>query len=233
VEIIPVIDLLQGQVVRARHGERHLYRPIVSQLCSGSDPLAIVSALLKLYPFKSLYIADLDAIQGQGNHHAIIVALREQHPELRILLDAGLQRSADIVPWHRLALDFVIGSERIDSIEQYAEIMQTLDPSRTLLSLDFGKNGFIGSPDILSEKTFWPDRIIAMTLTRVGSQGGPDIPLLQDLMQGSDRQIIAAGGVRHQQDLKLLKKIRVSGVLIASALHDGHITAGQLADLNQ
>ena len=219
--------------MRATRGERHLYRPIVSQLHPGSDPLAIVSALLKLYPFKSLYIADLDAIQGRGNHHAVLLALRARYPALRILLDAGLQRSADLAQWRNLALDVVIGSERLDSMAQYMELTQDLDPSRTVLSLDFGKTGFLGSQEIRTDPSAWPARIIAMTLSRVGSQEGPDISLLQDLMMTSKRQVIAAGGVRHLQDLKLLKALGASGALIASALHDGHITAEQLALVNQ
>ncbi len=37
--LIPVIDLMQGQVVRAVRGDRGSYRPIVSGLCAGSDPV--------------------------------------------------------------------------------------------------------------------------------------------------------------------------------------------------
>jgi phosphoribosylformimino-5-aminoimidazole carboxamide ribotide isomerase len=44
--IVPVIDLLRGQVGPARRGERQSYRPIISDLCTGSDPLVVARALI-------------------------------------------------------------------------------------------------------------------------------------------------------------------------------------------
>ena len=79
-EIIPVIDLMHGQVVHARMGQRQHYQPIQSLLCSSSTPIDIVNALLELYPFERLYIADLNAIQGKGNHFQTIQALIDEFP---------------------------------------------------------------------------------------------------------------------------------------------------------
>ena len=45
--LIPVIDLMQGQVVRAVRGNRHAYQPIVSKLCASSDPLTVMRFMLK------------------------------------------------------------------------------------------------------------------------------------------------------------------------------------------
>ena len=77
-EIIPVIDLMHGQVVHARMGQRQHYQPIQSLLCSSSAPIDVVSALLELYPFERMYIADLDAITGQGDHLATILHIQTQ-----------------------------------------------------------------------------------------------------------------------------------------------------------
>src|SRR5262249_42767856 len=45
-QIIPVIDLRQGDVVHARLGERARYRPLQSILCEGSAPAAVVEGLM-------------------------------------------------------------------------------------------------------------------------------------------------------------------------------------------
>jgi phosphoribosylformimino-5-aminoimidazole carboxamide ribotide isomerase len=230
VDIIPVIDLLHGQVVRARHGERHLYRPIQSRLCDGSDALEIVHALLELYPFKTLYIADLDAIGGHGSHHATIQSICVRYPQLGIWLDAGLQHPQHLQAWHDLPLDLVIGSERLISARQLEALARKLGPARMLLSLDFGSKGFIGAPEILNDASLWPARLIAMTLTRVGSEQGPDFDILGELVRrAGNRQIIAAGGIRGRHDLETLEQIGVTGALVASALHDGHLTTEHLA----
>jgi phosphoribosylformimino-5-aminoimidazole carboxamide ribotide isomerase len=63
-EIIPVIDVMGGVVVRARMGQRDRYRPIATPLSATSDPVDVARGLLAVHAFKTLYVADLDAIAG-------------------------------------------------------------------------------------------------------------------------------------------------------------------------
>lgn len=65
-QIIPVLDLRAGEVVRAIRGERQRYRPIVSGLCDGSDPVTVALAMLDACASRRLYVADLDALAGQS-----------------------------------------------------------------------------------------------------------------------------------------------------------------------
>ena len=77
---IPVLDLMGGQVVRARAGERESYRPLTgSAVASSAVPLAVVESLLRLYPFRSIYMADLDAILGRGDHDATVATIAPTH----------------------------------------------------------------------------------------------------------------------------------------------------------
>ena len=59
--ILPVIDLMGGQVVRGVAGRREAYRPMVSTLTDSSDPLAVACAFRKRFGFEELYLADLVA----------------------------------------------------------------------------------------------------------------------------------------------------------------------------
>ena len=67
-EIIPVIDLMGGVVVHARMGQRNAYRPIATPLSPTSDPLDVTRGLMSVYPFTSIYAADLDAIDKRGSN---------------------------------------------------------------------------------------------------------------------------------------------------------------------
>src|SRR5262245_50586954 len=93
VQVIPVLDLLDGRVVRAVRGDRAAYRPIVSTLAAGSEPLTVARALLDRCATPGhdavLYVADLDAIQGREAHVATLQRLLEQLPDLTLWLDAG------------------------------------------------------------------------------------------------------------------------------------------------
>ena len=95
-QIIPVIDLQGGHVVHARRGERAAYAPIRSSLAAGADPVDIAAALLRLHPFDTLYLADIDAIQRQGDNTAAIAAIRTACPGVELWVDTGICRPCRI-----------------------------------------------------------------------------------------------------------------------------------------
>ena len=229
-EIIPVIDLLQGQVVRAERGERSRYRPIVSRLCDSCEPLAIARALLELYPFATLYIADLDAIQGLGNHEKIIEQLRREFPQLTVWLDTGIRTPEAWAFPHDAGIRCVIGSENLRDATEYKHLMEQLAANAPLLSLDFNAYGLIGPPALVQQPELWPNDLICMTLTKVGSYEGPDLNQLSTFRAASPQTFIhAAGGIRDVLDLEELRNAGISGALVASALHDGRISKADLA----
>jgi phosphoribosylformimino-5-aminoimidazole carboxamide ribotide isomerase len=229
-DIIPVIDLMDGQVVHARHGDRHNYRPIQSVLCSGSEPLHIIDSLLRLYPFKRLYIADINAIQGRGHHAELIKQLRSQHPALEIWLDAGIHQPDTASDWQRHGVLCVIGSESQPDMASYHSIRQVLSED-FILSLDFSHGKFLGPDKLLQDRWLWPERVIAMSLDKVGSSSGPNMELLHGLQNGTTK-IYAAGGIRDAADLLTLAASGVAGALIASVLHSGQLTTEQIQHIH-
>lgn len=228
-EAIPVIDLMGGKVVRARHGERGKYQPIASQLCMGSEPLDITHALLGLYPFKTLYIADLDAILGWENHLATCKKLRQVFTDLEIWVDAGFTDIHSCQPWLDMGMNCVIGSESQSDEDAAFRLLEELGAVHAILSLDFLGSTFSGPGGLLNQPMHWPERIIAMTLGRVGSYIGPDFSLLEYIKsQAGSRALFAAGGTRDLEDMRQLKQMGVAGTLLASTLHDGKIGSDDL-----
>jgi phosphoribosylformimino-5-aminoimidazole carboxamide ribotide isomerase len=235
VKLVPVIDLLRGEVVHARRGERAAYRAIESRLCIGADPVTVVQALLRLHPFRTLYIADLDAIQGAGNHDAILVRIHGAFPELELWVDSGISGSRAVSDW--LAADLgsaVIGSESLRHESALREVLTQLRGSGKstswVLSMDFRADTFLGPAGLLEDASLWPGRVLAMNLARVGSQLGPDVQLIERLVRmAPDCEVFAAGGVRDATDLEAAAAAGATGALIATALHDGRIGAEVLA----
>lgn len=232
-EIIPVIDLMHGQVVHARMGQRQHYQPIQSLLCSSSTPIDIVNALLELYPFERLYIADLNAIQGQSNHFQTIQALIDEFPRIEIWLDSGIACVDDLQDFKNLHVTHVIGSENITSIDNIIGLKQAL-AEEFILSLDFNAQGFLGPSDLLNNSLHWPIRIIAMTLDKVGSNQGVDFQILKSLINKNlPHEFYAAGGVRNLEDLKRISEIGSNGALIASALHSKQLNSADITYTNK
>lgn len=230
-EIIPVIDLMDGVVVHARKGERASYQPIRTPLCTGSAPLDVVRGLLALHPFSTLYVADLDAIAGRAAHAAALHTLRQAFPGLAIWLDNGAADAAAVAAFRGSGPGaLVLGSETQTSAALVTHHRQ--DPD-IILSLDFRGEAFQGPRALLDAPQHWPPRVIAMTLAQVGSGAGPDFARLASVRAAAGgRVVIAAGGLRHMADARALAAAGIAGVLAATALHDGRLSKADLAALS-
>ena len=229
-QVIPVIDLMGGQVVRARMGDRASYQPLESPLSPTSNAVDVVRGLLAVYPFPTLYVADLDAIQRHGDNVQTLRRIRDEFPTLQMWVDNGAAASAAI----EALIDADLGAPVIGSESQRdnALIAQHRDSMRVVLSLDFRGDMFQGPPEILAEPALWPSRVIVMTLARVGSAAGPDLAGFAAIRSiAGGRELYAAGGVRDARDLSALKAAGASGALIATALHEQRIGAADLESM--
>ena len=231
-EVIPVIDLKGGVVVRARHGERASYRPIETPLSRSSDPLDVVAGLLSVHPFRTLYIADLDAIERRGDAGSSIAGIAAKFPRLSLWVDNGCSdRDRAKVLLKRLPnASLVLGSE----LQHDEELIGSeRGNSRIILSLDFRGQEFLGPSALLDDPGHWPSCIIVMTLAKVGSGGGPDFDRYAVIKKkAAGRAIYLAGGLRDRDDLAAVEASGAAGILVASALHDGRIISADLAALN-
>ena len=210
-KIIPVLDLMQGQVVRAQRGERSAYRPIISGLAAGSAPRVLAPALLAAAGADVLYVADLDAIQGGAVQ---FTALASDALACRARLGPAAAR-----------VRAVYGSETLASLD--ALVGLAADAS-AILSLDFRHDRAVDPAGCNTQPALWPRSVIVMTLDRVGGAAGPDLATFAALRAAAPQCAwIGAGGVRDANDLREAADAGASAWLIASALHDGAV--GRLA----
>ncbi|MDI4664191.1 nickel transporter [Xanthobacter autotrophicus] len=225
-QLIPVIDLKGGCVVHARRGERDAYRPIHTPLAATSAPQDVVAGLLALAPFRTLYVADLDAIAGTGGHGEVVAALGKAFPQLDLWVDAGEATAAQVRA--RVACGRGTGVVGTESLPDAAAAVEVLAEPGVILSLDHDAAGPRGPAVIHEDARLWPGRVIVMTLARVGSGEGPDLDALartaaRAARAGRQPSLYAAGGVRGPEDLVRLAAAGAAGVLVATALHDGRI----------
>jgi phosphoribosylformimino-5-aminoimidazole carboxamide ribotide isomerase len=230
VRIIPVLDLKGGEVVRAAKGRRDQYRPIATPLCTGSDVVAVASGLRTLFPFPTFYIADLDAIEGRGPNDAALARLRTMTEPPKLWVDAGIADAERLsAALAEPSLFPILGTE---SQQDDALLRRFHDHPKLILSLDFFSDGFRGPASILDAPERWPARVIVMTLAKVGAAAGPDFERLQEVKaKAGSREIVAAGGVRNEADIRALSALGIAAALVATSLHDGTLTPKQLASL--
>ena len=227
--IIPAIDLKNGLVVQARGGVRADYRPIKTPLGSADDPVAIARALLAITGLPALYIADLDAIEGVGNHFDLCRDLASALPRNELWIDAGFSNVTDCAFWLPLGAILVIGSESLSLVEDWQELRAAFGES-LVLSLDFAPEGPRGLAAVLTEPTYWPEQVIVMSLDRVGTANGPDVERLRGVVEkAASRAVYASGGMRSIGDLEAVADAGATGALLATAVHEGAITQNEIA----
>jgi phosphoribosylformimino-5-aminoimidazole carboxamide ribotide isomerase len=224
--LIPVIDLMQGQVVRAVRGNRQSYRPIESRLCNSSDPVTVAKILCAHCATRQLYVADLDALLGRPAQSAVLRTLLQAMPGLELWLDAGF---ADAPAADALRLELgaagdgvvpVFGSESLASREALARCFE--GDGEGVLSLDRRNGQHLDVAGCWEAPTLWPRRVIVMTLERVGAGSGPDLETLADVRRKSPTTfVVGAGGIRDPGDLQAASDAGAGAWLVASALHDG------------
>lgn len=241
VEIIPVIDLMRGVVVRGIAGRRESYQPIQSRLVTNAEPAAIAHAFVEQLQLRTVYLADLDAIAGQEPSWVLYEQIAAAG--LKLWIDAGLgdpDRAAALVKYaaqHAFVTGLIVGLESVQRAELLADFVRQIGVERAIFSLDL----LHGVP--LIRPSVWPEnmspkqiaavvhqagfgRMIVLDLASVGVHQGPStIELGRELQQAYPQlTLIGGGGVRCNADLDALAQAGYQGVLVASALHDGRMT---------
>jgi HisA/HisF family protein len=230
--VVGVIDLKGGTAVHAVRGERERYRAL------GRDPLAVARAFRSELGLDELYVADLDAIVGDGWHRSIIAALAR---EARVMVDAGVSEPEPA----RALLDLgahrvVVGTETLNGPDALDRLLA--DVPELVLSVDL-RDGRALSPDPQLAGLPALDALahlyraglreaIVLDLARVGSGAGPDVLLIAEIHAAfPDLELFAGGGVRNVDDLRALADAGAAGALVATALHAGVIGRRELAGL--
>ncbi len=231
--IIPVIDLKRGQVVHAVAGNRDQYQPVQGCLCDSSAPSA-VSAAFSQRGYKTVYVADLDAITSDRNNAS---AYRDiQANGLSIWLDSGVTNGRSA----RQHIDngisrVVVGLECIEHGREITDILNTVDPENAVVSLDM-KQG-----NVLTQNSNWNSQsaydvasqlielgvqsLILLDLSRVGTERGTGTETLcQNIKQSNPNiHVTVGGGVASGDDVLRLIDGGADNILVASALHRGQI----------
>jgi len=244
--VIPVIDLMNGHVVRGVAGRRSEYRLIQSQLVADAWPATTARVLADKFGFQTVYVADLDAIMhGQRNERAWELI---SESGLQLWLDAGVGSISDakvVLPaLKRLATDstIVVGLESLASSD-FQDLVPFVGSAHLVFSLDLrggepmtSIDKWKSAPPIEIARCVLKagvQRLIVLDLVDVGVGDGPrTLPLCRQIRHEFPAiELVAGGGVRGMDDLRALADAGCDAALVASALHDGRLTKNEIDEI--
>ncbi len=234
IEIIPAMDIINGQCVRLTQGD------FSTKTVYAQNPLE-VALKFEQAGFKRLHLVDLDgARSGKPVNLHILRAIAEQ-TSLVIDYGGGIKSNQAI----RMAFDsgaqmITAGSVAVKDPELVFQWLHRYGPERIILGADvFGKHIAVsGWQEITSIE--WADflaqyrqtgiyKLICTDIAKDGKLTGPSVSLYKEIKKRfPEYQLIASGGVHSAQDIHTLNDAGIDGVIIGKALYEGKIKLKEL-----
>jgi cyclase len=232
-DVIPSIDLLNGNVVRLLRGD-------FANVTTFGDPDAILDAL-DVQRDSRLHVVDLEASRS-GKPVETEIVRRLVSRGLRIQAGGGIRSLADARTWIEAGAEkVVIGTVAADSPEVLRSIVDDLGATRVIAAIDV-RDGVVRvagwEREAKSSLAEVLERVEALGISEVlitdiskdGAMRGPSFALYRSL-SGRQRpaRIIASGGVSTISDVVSLSRIAgVGACVIGRALLDGRIRLAEV-----
>lgn len=251
--VIPVLDLMIGQIVLAQSGNRDAYRPVHSKLTHSSRPTDVARAMFNQTGCDCLYLADIDSFAGAHPNWAVYNDLLNHGFGLWVDADWMTGDRCDQVLEKIQAperLKMILSSETLSSPDQFDAFEKLIERNlNPVFSLDKKGDSVITQPGELADRSLLElvqlsysvgvRDLILLDLETVGTMAGITrqseglCPLIREIKSElNDVRITSGGGVRDVNDVKAFLDAGCQHVLVASAIHQCKLTPDEVSELS-
>ena len=228
--VFPAIDLKAGQVVRLAEGD--MSRATVY----GDDP-AEQALLFAEAGAEHLHVVDLDgSFAGRAENRAAVEAIVEAFPG-HVQLGGGIRTADAVVAWFELGVARIVMGTAALKDPDFVRDMAAAFPGGIVVAVD-AKDGMVATegwsevsdmPAVDLARRFEDAGVAALLFTDIGRDGmlkGCNIDATVDLARRVDIPMIASGGVKGLDDIRMLalhSNEGIEGVITGRALYDGRL----------
>jgi len=238
-KIIPAIDLLDGQCVRLLQGD---YKKVTSYNIS---PINQANYFFK-EGFRYLHIVDLDSAKNADNKNLNIIKSINKIKNLKIQVGGGIRDIQKVKDLLNIGIDrLIVGTEAIKNKNFLNALKNEVDVEKIVFGLDFKiieneavlyTNGWLEKSryklfDFI-EKNSWIFNILATDISTDGMLSGPNIEIYEKILNKSNSNLIASGGISAVSDINNLKKIGVQECVIGKAIYENIIPIEDIRNAN-
>lgn len=236
IELIPAIDLIEGQCVRLTKGDYDTKKTY-------GDPVALAQEFEQL-GFRRLHVVDLDG--AKSKHVVNLPVLREITRKTRLTVDfgGGVKTDADLEQAFEAGAAMVTaGSIAVTEPERYLRWLEQYGAERLILGADV-RNGRVSingwQEDSAEELSDFLRRhlqagtrnVLCTDISRDGMLQGPATDLYREVMQAHPTcHLIASGGVSSIRDILDLDAAGIPAVVFGKAIYEGRINLKELISL--
>ena len=234
-QIIPAIDLIDGQCVRLTEGD-YAKKKIYNE-----DPLEVAKAFEGIGLMR-LHLVDLDGAKaGEVVNWKILEKIANQ-TQLKIDFGGGIKKETTLKTVFDTGASYAtIGSLAVNNRLVFEEWIERFGADAFMLGADVFEEkiaigGWIEKTDIdvyefiQSYMSKGITQVFCTDIQKDGKLAGPSINLYKNIIEQFPKlQLIASGGVSSLEDLKELRTIGCSGTIVGKAIYENRITLKELA----
>jgi phosphoribosylformimino-5-aminoimidazole carboxamide ribotide isomerase/phosphoribosylanthranilate isomerase len=234
-ELLPAVDIVDGQAVRLVQGEAG------SETGYGS-PLDAALAWQQAGA-EWVHLVDLDAAFGRGDNRALIADVVSSL-SLKVELSGGLRDDASLDAALALGVARVnLGTAAIENPEWTAKAIER-HGDRIAVGLDVRGTTLAGRGWTKEGGDLWEvlarledagcARYVVTDVTKDGTLQGPNLGLLREMCERTERPVVASGGISGLDDLRALRELvplGVEGAIVGKALYSGQFTLPEALDV--
>jgi phosphoribosylformimino-5-aminoimidazole carboxamide ribotide isomerase len=234
IELIPAIDIINGQCVRLTKGDYD------QKKVYNDDPVAVAKEFEQL-GFQRLHIVDLDG--AKSKHIVNDAVLRSITTETKLIVDfgGGIKTEDDIEKAFEAGASMVtVGSIAVTKPALFIQWLEKYGADKMILGADV-RNGMISingwKED--SEEELLPflkkyidagvKNVLCTEISKDGTLQGPAVTLYKEVMKAYPQlHLIASGGVSQKEDIEELEREGIPAVVFGKAIYEGRIDLKEL-----
>ena len=234
-QIIPAIDLKDGQCVRLRKGV------MSDSTVFSDDPVAVARQWVE-QGARRLHLVDLNgAFAGEPVNGEVVEAIAREWPRLPVQIGGGIRSLETIEHYLRAGVSYVIIGTR--AIREPAFVREACKafPGSVIVGLDAkqGKvavDGWAEVTELLATdlaRQFESDGVSAIVYTDIDRDGmmqGVNVQATVAMAQASSIPVIASGGITDMTDIKALKAEAhkgICGAITGRAIYEGTLNMAE------
>lgn len=235
IELIPAIDIINGQCVRLTKGD-------YDQKTVYGSPLEMALEFERI-GYKRLHMVDLDGAKSKHIVNSSVLSQVTTETKLTVDFGGGIKTDEDIeTAFNHGAQMVTIGSIAVTEPERFMGWLEKYGAERIILGADV-RNGKISingwkedsTEDLLPFLKKYIDagvsKVLCTEISKDGTLAGPAIELYKRVMaEYPTLHLIASGGVSCIDDIKALDAAGIPAVVFGKAIYEGKINLQELWD---
>jgi len=233
IELIPAIDIINGQCVRLTKGD-------YDQKTVYGKPLDMALDFERI-GFKRLHVVDLDGAKSKHIVNDAVLKAITTETNLTVDFGGGIKTDEDIEKAFDAGASMVtIGSIAVTQPDLFMGWLEKYGAERMILGADVrhGKISINGwkedsNEDLLPFLKKYIDagvrNVLCTEISKDGTLAGPAVDLYKQVMEAyPELHLIASGGVSSKEDILTLDAAGIPAVVFGKAIYEGRIDLHEL-----